>query len=59
MDIELKIRDWMVPGITEDEFIAAMDAFNEATKGYGVSVAEAVNKINEEAVYESKWRKSE
>lgn len=59
MYIEPEIKEWLPQGITEDELIAAIDSFNEAAKEYGVSVVEAVNEINEEAVYESKWRKSE
>ena len=39
------------------ELIAAMKSFNEAAKEYGVSVAQVINEINEETVYESKWRR--
>lgn len=59
MYIEPEIKEWLPQGITEDELIAAIDSFNEAAKEYEASVVEAVNEINEEAVYESKWRKSE
>lgn len=59
MYIEPEIKEWLPQGITEDELIAAIASFNEAAKEYGVSVVETVNEINEEAVYESKWRKSE
>ena len=38
------------------ELIAAMKSFNEAAKEYSVSVAQVINEINEETVYESKWR---
>lgn len=55
MYIEPEIKDWMPLGITEDEFIAAIRELNRAA----TSVEEIVNEINEEAVYESKWRKSE
>ena len=34
-----------------------MKSFNEAAKEYSVSVAQVINKINEETVYESKWRR--
>ena len=39
------------------ELIAAMKSFNEAAKEYSISVAQVINKINEETVYESEWRK--
>ena len=39
------------------ELIVAMKSFNEAAKEYSVSVAQVINEINEETVYESKWRK--
>ena len=39
------------------ELIAAMKSFNEAAKEYSVSVVQVINEINEETVYESKWRK--
>lgn len=38
------------------ELIAAMKSFNEAAKEYNVSVVQVMNEINEETVYESKWR---
>lgn len=55
MYIEPEIKEWLPQGITEDEFLAAMREFN----GAATSVEEIVNEINEEAIYESKWRKNE
>ena len=40
------------------ELIAATKSFNEAAKEYSVSVAQVINEINEETVYESKWRRN-
>lgn len=39
------------------ELIVAMKSFNEAAKEYSVSVAQVINEINEETVYESKRRR--
>lgn len=60
MDVKLRINEWLPIGFTIDELIAALDSLNgAAVNDYGIGVAQIVNEINEEAVYESKWRKSE
>lgn len=59
MYIESELKDWLPQDMTESELVAAMKSFNEAAREYGVSVAQVINEINEEAVYESKWRKNE
>lgn len=57
MYIEPELKDWLPQDMSESELIAAMKSFNEAAKGYSISVAQVINEINEEAVYESKWRR--
>lgn len=57
MYIEPKLKDWIPQDMSESELIAAMKSFNEAAKEYGVNVVQVINEINEEAVYESKWRR--
>lgn len=60
MDVELRIDEWLPIGSTIDKLIAALDSLNgAAVNDCGIGVAQIVNEINEEAVYESKWRKSE
>lgn len=57
MYIEPELKDWLPQDISESELIATMNPFNEAAKEYSVSVEQVINEINEEAVYESKWRR--
>lgn len=57
MYIEPELKDWLPQDMSESELIAAMKSFKEAAEEYVVSVAQAINGINEEAVYESKWRR--
>lgn len=57
MYIEPELKDWLPQDMSESELIAAMKSFNEAAKEYNVSIARVINEINEEAVYESKWRR--
>jgi len=57
MYIEPELKEWLPQDVSESELVAAMKSFNEAAKEYGASVIQVINEINEEAVYESKWRR--
>lgn len=56
-DIEPGLKKMDTSRYDWSELIAAMKSFNEAAKGYSVSVAQVINEINEETVYESKRRR--
>lgn len=56
-DIKPELKKMDTSRYDWSELIAAMKSFNEAAKEYSVSVAQVINEINEETVYESKWRK--
>lgn len=56
-DIEPELKKMDTSRYDWSELIAAMKSFNEAAKEYDISVAQVINEINEETVYESKWRR--
>ena len=56
-DIKPELKKMDTSRYDWSELIAAMKSFNEAAKEYSVSVAQVINEINEETIYESKWRK--
>lgn len=56
-DIEPELKKMDTSRYDWSELIAAMKSFNEAAKEYSVSVAQVINEINEETVYESKRRR--
>lgn len=56
-DIKPELKKMDTSRYDWSELIAAMKSFNEAAKEYSVSVAQVINEINEETVYESKWRR--
>lgn len=56
-DIKPELKKMDTSRYDWSELIAAMKSFNEAAKEYSISVAQVINEINEETVYESKWRR--